>query len=87
MANLQQFAITRNGSVNINGFPRFTITGRLEDVNPATGLYEAISGGDFVASPITFPGEMANRTEDQRQAILQTIARMLIEMKAGVWVP
>lgn len=85
---MQAFTIVRNGTVNISNFPRFTITGRLEDVNPATGLYEAIPGGDFTgANAITFPGEMANRTEDQRQAILQIIARMLIEMKAGVWSP
>jgi hypothetical protein len=84
MANLQQFAVTRNGSVTINNFPRYTITGRLEDVNPETGLYEATA--DFTgANAITFPGELANRTPEQRDAIIMVIARMLVEMKAGVW--
>lgn len=84
--NLQQFSIVRNGSVNLNNVPRYTISGRLEDVNPETGLYEAI--GDFTgANAITFPGELVSRTEDQRTAILNVIARMLIEMKAGVWIP
>lgn len=85
MANLQQFSIVRNGSITVNNAPRYTITGRLEDVNPATGQYETLPGADFVTTPITFPGELANRTEAERTAILNVIARMLIEMKAGVW--
>lgn len=83
--NLQNFTITRNGSVTINNFPRYTITGQLQDTDPATGLPRIVA--DFTgANAITFPGEMANRTPEERDFILTMIARLLIEMKGGVWV-
>ncbi len=85
MANLQQFTVVRNGSVNLNNVPRYTITGRLEDINPLTGAFETIPGGDFVTTPIIFPAEMSLRTEAEREALIRMIAQVLIEMKAGVW--
>lgn len=84
--NLQNFTVVRNGSVNINTFPRYTITGRLEDTDPATGGIRVVA--DFSgANAITFPGEMVNRTPEERDFILLTIARLLVEMKGGVWTP
>jgi len=82
--NLQQFAVTRNGSVNVSAFPRYSITGRLEYVNPETGLYENIANYTG-ANAIDFPAELKLRTPEEREAILQVIARLLIHMKAGQW--
>jgi len=84
--NLQNFTVVRNGSVNLNQAPRYTITGQLQDTDPATGRPRIVA--DFTgANAITFPGELANRTAEEREAILLVISRMLIDMKAGVWTP
>lgn len=86
MADLQQFTITRNGTVNVSAFPRYTITGQLQDTNPATGLPRNIA--DFTgANAIDFPAELKLRTPEERDAILTTMAQTLILMKAGVWTP
>lgn len=84
--NLQNFAVARNGTVNVNNFPRYTITGQLQDTDPVTGLPRTLA--DFTgANAITFPGEMTNRTPEERDFILLLISRLLIYMKAGLFDP
>lgn len=84
--NLQNFTVVRNGTVNIQNAPRYTITGQLQDTDPATGLPRIVA--DFTgANAITFPGELANRTPEERDFLIQRLSRTLIEMKAGVWTP
>jgi hypothetical protein len=81
--NLQNFAITRNGTVNVSAFPRYSITAQLQDTDPTTGLPTVVS--DFTgANAIDFPAELKLRTPEERDLILQTIARMLVYQKAGV---
>lgn len=83
---LQDFAITRNGTQNINTFPRYTITGRFQDYDPVTGLLVDIA--NFTgANAIDFPSELKNRTPEERDFILTTIAQLLLQMKAGLWSP
>lgn len=82
--DLQNFTTTRNGTVNVSAFPRYTITGQLQDTDPATGLPRNVA--DFTgANAIDFPAEMKNRTPEERDIILHTLARMLIEMKSGTF--
>ena len=76
--------MTRNG--NISTFPRYTIAGRLEEVNPATGKYEDIANYTG-ANAIDFPAELRNRTQDELDQIMWALGSILIQMKAGVWVP
>lgn len=85
MAFIQDFAITRDGTVNIANFPRYSITARVEDFDSLTGLM--ITLADFTgANAMSFPGEMRNRTPEERDHILRTIATMLVEMKSGIFV-
>ena len=83
MANLQGYSVTRNGSVNINNFPRYTITGRIEEVNPATGLMENLV--DFTGgNALVWPAVLTTLTAEQRDTLLNNMATSIIRMKAGL---
>lgn len=85
MANIQQFTVVRNGTVNISAFPRYTITARVEEVNPATGLMETVVGGDMTgANALTFPGVLTTLTAAQRDDFVQMVATWLVRTKAGL---
>ena len=83
MANVQEFTVVRNGSVNINNFPRYTISARVEEINPATGLWENIA--DFRGgSALTFPGVLTTLTPEQRDEFVQMIAIWIVRTRAGI---
>lgn len=86
MANLQQFGVTQNGTLNINACPRYVITGRFEDVNPATGLYETVAGGDFVGvNAVDFPAVLKTMTAAQVDALVLKWAPDILAVKAGLF--
>ena len=82
MANLQNFRWYRDGTANVGSVPRYRVEGQVEGVDPATGLY--IVTHDFTgANRLTFPGALASYTEEQRERIVDAIARVMISIASG----
>ncbi|CAB4174320.1 hypothetical protein UFOVP1028_28 [uncultured Caudovirales phage] len=78
MTVMQEHAITRNGTVSIASFPRFTITAKVYD-NDGTLL------ADFTgASALSFPGVVTTLTAAQQVELAQLIAQWLVTTKAGL---
>lgn len=83
MANVQDFSVVRNGTININNFPRYTISARVEEVNPDTGLYENIA--DFRgANALSFPAVLTTLTPEQRDDFIQMTALWIVRVRAGL---
>ena len=79
MPNLQQFRWYRDGQQGVPGQPaRYRIEGYIEDVNPATGLYERIF--DFTgANRLTYPHDpTVNWTDRQRRMFIEGVARLMV---------
>lgn len=84
MPDLQNFAVAANGNVNINNFPRFTITAQVTDSQSGAVLF------DFTgANSITFPGDMPTLfpTAAARRAFMERMAVHLVRVKAGLASP
>jgi hypothetical protein len=82
--NLQQFRWYRDGQQGVTGQPaRYRVEGRIEDVNPATGLYEAIFDATG-ANRLTYPHTVIqNWTDAQRDQFMDGVARLMIDIASG----
>jgi hypothetical protein len=83
MPNLQQFRWYRDGTQGVPGQPaRYRVEGRIEEVNPNTGLYEALF--DFTgANRLTYPHDVINWTDEQRTYFLNGVARLMVNIASG----
>lgn len=84
--SIQNYSTARNGSVNINTFPRYTITAQIVETNQTTGLEEVLFDYTGV-NAIDFPAELRNRTPTERDYIIEVLAMLLVRMKSGRWTP
>ena len=81
MANLQNFRFYRDGSVTVS-VPRYRVEGQIEGVDPNTGA--TIVAFDYTgASRLTFPNAVGGYTEAQREALMDLIARYMINIASG----
>ena len=82
MADLQDFSIARNGSVNAT-VPRYTISAKVTESSYSPGGPPIIA--DFTGgNSLSFPGVLLTLTDDQRDEFINMIALWLIKIKAGV---
>ena len=83
MANLQQFRWYRDGTQGVPGQPaRYRVEGRIEDVDPNTGLYVALFDATG-ANRLTFPHDVVNWTDDQRNQFMDGVARLMMNIASG----
>lgn len=84
MANLQAFRWYRDGTQGGLGQPaRYRVEGYIEDVNPATGLYERIfdaTGNNRLTYPHTV---VLDWTDAQRDQFLEGVARLMMNIASG----
>jgi hypothetical protein len=79
MVMLQQYAVTRNGTVNINNFPRYTITAQVIGDDGTTVL------ADFTgANALSFPAVLSTLTAQQRDDFIAMIAIWIVRVRAGL---
>ena len=72
----------RDGAVNVTTFPRYRVEGAVLDTDPLTGLEVAVF--DFNgANRLTFPNDVNNYTEDQREQLLDAIANTMVSIASG----
>lgn len=77
MASFDMYSVTKLSP------SRYTISARVTDVDAETALPKVIA--DFTGTNvISFPEVMATLTPQQEQLIVETVARLLVEFKAGL---
>jgi hypothetical protein len=83
MPNLQQFGWYRDGQQGVQGQPaRYRVEGYIEDVNPATGLYERIFDATG-ANRLTYPHSVLSWTDAQRDQFMDGVARLMMDIASG----
>lgn len=80
--NIDNFRWYRDGSVNVNSFPRYRIEGQLIGIDPATGQPTVVQDRTG-ANRITFPNDVRNFTDVERDYLISTIAMTMLEIVTG----
>ena len=81
MTVLQQYAVTRNGSVSISAFPRFDITALVYD--NAGNLLADFTGANALQFPAVVKTILAGHPELVDE-FTQLVAQWLVQKSAGV---
>ena len=81
MTVLQQYAVTRNGTVAIASFPRFTITAQVYD-NAGTLLAD-FTGANALSFPAVVKTLLAGHPELVDE-FTQLVAQWIVQKSAGV---
>lgn len=79
MPDLQNFTLTQTGMKNLRT-PEFRIEATIIDDTVDPPVTRDFTG----ANAVLFPQELENRTQAQRNEIIENIAIMLLYMKAGM---
>lgn len=78
MPDFQNYSVTRRSAVNVN-VPRYEIQVRVTDSNTGATI------ADFTgANALMWPGVLSTLTAEQRDVLIDQIASMIINMKAGI---